>query len=114
MTVMEVELMDIKARLARLEATVTRLVGQPAPPLRSAPKRRRSVVSFATEEPMDNEELLTRLKADGFIRDLTQEERKLAAEWDALREEEKEALRLALDNLPPGPMVSDIIIENRR
>jgi len=114
MTVLEVELMDIKARLARLEAMVTRLADQPAGPVRSTPKRKQPVTPLAAEEPMTPEELIARLKADGVIRDLTPDERKLAAEWDALPEEEKEAVRTALDNLPPGPMVSDIIIDNRR
>lgn len=110
MTVLEAELVDIKARLARLEATVITLAPRPGPTRR----KRTSTRSVVADRPMTSEEVLARLKADGLIRDVTPEERKLASEWDALPEEEKEAVRMALDNLPPGPMVSDIIIENRR
>lgn len=110
MTVLEAELVDIKARLARLEATVIAL----APRSVTARRKRSNMASIATAEPMTSEEIFAQLKADGLIRDLTPGERKLASEWDALPEEEKKAVRMALDNLPPGPMVSDIIIENRR
>jgi hypothetical protein len=37
-----------------------------------------------------------------------------AQRWEALSEEEKQAIQWELDHLPPGPMASDIIIENRR
>jgi len=114
MTVLEVELMDIKERLARLEVTVTRLADQPARPVRSASKRKQPVMPSAAEEPMTPEEIIARLKADGLIIDPPQMIREAAAEWEALSLEEKAAVRDALDNLPPGPMASDIIIENRR
>lgn len=110
MTVLEAELVDIRARLAWLEATVTTLMPRPVTARRKRPNTRFVV----TDRAMTSEEVVARLKADGLIRDLTPEERKLASEWDALPEEEKKAVRVALDNLPPGPMVSDIIIENRR
>jgi hypothetical protein len=109
MTVLEIELVEMKARLARLEAIVTTLTPRPV-----ARRKQTSTRSVVTDRPMTSEEVLAQLKAEGLIRDLTPEERKLASEWDALPEEEKEAVRATLDNLPPGPMVSDIIIENRR
>ena len=84
MTAMEVELMDIKARLARLEATVTRLAGQPAPSLRITPRRKRPVMSSAVEEPLTDEEVIALLKADGLITDPAPMVREAAAEWEAL------------------------------
>ncbi len=100
MTTLELELVEIKARVERLEATVRRLAGdehKTAPPV----------------EPPDREQLLERLKAEKLVRDPTPEERRLAAEWDALPEGEKQAIRRELDHLPPGPMASDIVVENR-
>jgi len=54
------------------------------------------------------------MRAQGLIREPTAEERRLGAEWRALSQEEKQAVIWELDHLPPGPMASDIIIENRR
>lgn len=113
MTALETELVEIKARLTRLEATVTALAPRSVI-ARRRPTNTRSIVTDEPMEPITAEEVFARFKADGLIRDLTPEEHKLASEWDALPEEEKEAVRMALDNLPPGPWVSDIIIENRR
>ena len=103
MTTMELELVDLQARVERLEETVRRLTGGEL-----------QVALPAPGEPIDQEQLIIWLKAEGLVRDPTPEERRLAAEWDVLLEEEKKAIRWELDHLPPGPMVSDIIIENRR
>lgn len=100
---LEFEMVELKARVEQLEGDVRRL--------RSGAPR---VEPPSPEEPVDREQLIAWLKYEGLIRDPTPEERRLAAEWDALPEEEKEAVREELDNLPPGPMVSDIVIENRR
>ncbi|MGH2594327.1 MAG: hypothetical protein ACRDGG_12520 [Anaerolineae bacterium] len=102
MTALELEVVELKKRVARLESTVRRLTGKTQP------------ASPAPGEPLDREELLTWLKAEGLIREPTPEEQRLGAEWEALPEEEKQAILWELDHLPPGPMVSDIIIENRR
>ncbi len=74
-------------------------------------------------EPIDQEEVeglsereqvLAELKAEGLIRDPTPEERAHAEQWRALPEDEKQAVIQAMQNLGPGPMLSDIIIQNRR
>ena len=109
MTVLEAELVDIKARLARLEAAVSTLSPRPA-----ASRRQRAAASSDEVASISNEELLARLKADGLIVDPPLMIREAAAEWEALSSDEKAAVQHALDNLPPGPMASDIIIENRR
>jgi hypothetical protein len=102
MTILELELAELKTRVERLEATVHSLTGserQVEPP---------------PAEPLDPEQLQVWLKAEGLIREPTPEEQRLAAEWDALPEEEKEAIHSELNHLSLGPMASDIIIENRR
>lgn len=60
------------------------------------------------------ERVLAELKAEGLIRDLTPQERAAAAQWEALPEEEKEAVIQELRNLELEPMLSEIIIQNRR
>ena len=57
--------------------------------------------------------LIAWLKAEGLVRDPTPEEQRLASEWQSLPDEEKQVIQRQLDCLPPGPMVSDLIIENR-
>ena len=99
----ELELINIRTRLEQLERQVQRLAGEEpevTPPTPGVPPDPRYVLAW--------------LRAQGLIREPTPEERRLAAEWDALPEEAKEAIRWELDHLPPGPMASDIIIENRR
>ncbi|HID87684.1 MAG TPA: hypothetical protein EYP55_09965 [Anaerolineae bacterium] len=103
MAVLEQELVDLKARVERLEAKVRQLAGD-----------RREVAPPAPGEPLDQEQLLAWLKAEGLIRDPTPEERRLAAEWDALPEEEKEAHIRFMRSLVLDPPLSQIIIENRR
>jgi len=103
MTTLELELVDLKARVERLETKVRRLTGEEpevAPP--------------APGEPIDPEQLIAWLKAEGLVVDPPPMARVHAERWRALPEEEKEAIRWELDHLPPGPMASDIVIENRR
>ena len=68
----------------------------------------------ALEMEMNRDKLLDWLKAEGVVRDPTPRERQLAAEWSALPEEERQAIRRELDHLPPGPMASDVVLGNRR
>ncbi len=103
MEAIERELLEIRARLDRLEQRVRQLE-------REEPE----IPPPTPGVPPDPQRLLAWLRAQGLIREPTPEERRLAAEWDALPEEVKEAIRWELDHLPPGPMASDIIIENRR
>jgi hypothetical protein len=49
-----------------------------------------------------------------MISDPSPLEQEAAERWQALPEEEKQRLRFELDHLPPGPMVSDIVIDQRR
>jgi len=64
--------------------------------------------------PPDPQRLLAWLRAQGLIREPTPEERQLAAEWDALPEEEKEAHIRLMRSLVLDPPLSQIIIDNRR
>ena len=66
------------------------------------------------ESLSEREQLLVELKAEGLIRDLTPAERALAAEWDALPEDEKEAHIRLMNSLVLDPPLSQIIIKGRR
>ena len=101
MATIEVELTKLKQRVEQLESTVHRLT------------REEHAQTISTPQSLDPVALIALLKAEGVIREPTLEELRLAAKWENLPEEEKQAIRWELDHLPPGPMASDIIIENR-
>jgi hypothetical protein len=63
-------------------------------------------------EPPDPKRLLAWLKAEGVIRAPTPQEHRLAAEWDALPEDEKQAHVQFMHNLQLDPPLSEIIIQN--
>lgn len=97
------ELVQLKGRVERLEASVRRLAD-------TEPE----VEPPQPGEPLDQEKLLAWLKAEGLVIEPPPVVQAHAERWRALPEEEKQAIRRELDHLPPGPMASDIIIENRR
>lgn len=103
MTILGQELVELKVRVERLETTVSRLASD-----------RHKVAPTAPGELLDQEQFLAWLKAEGLIVDPPPIARVHAERWRALPEEEKQAIRWELDHLPPGPMASDIVIENRR
>lgn len=103
MTTLEKELVELKIRIERLEATVHRLLDEETHVLQPTPG-----------EPLDQAQLLAWLKAQGLIREPTPKERRLAAEWDALPEEEKQIHIRLMDSLVLDPLLSQIISENRR
>ena len=103
MKAIERELLEIRARLDRLEQRVRQLAGEEmeiSPPMPGTPPDPRHVLAW--------------LRAQGLIREPTPEERQLAAEWDALPEEEKEAHIRLMRSLVLDPPLSQIIIDNRR
>lgn len=110
MATVENELNELKRRVEQLEASLQQI----------ARKVEFDQLPLAVAEPakspadMNRVELHAWLLAAGLIREATPQEKLAAAEWAALSEEEKTAVRWELDHLPPGPMVSDIVIENRR
>jgi hypothetical protein len=102
-TTLEQEVMDLKTRLAHLEAVVRRLAGN----------------TSQTREPvpttsLDPAELLAWLKAHGLVRDPTAEECRVAAECDALSDEDKQAHITFMQQLVLDPPLSQILIEQRR
>lgn len=103
MATTEREVVALKERVERLEAIVHRLVGD-------APQ---GTVSVSGKVP-DQDQLLPWLKTQGLIREPTAEECRLAAEWDALPEEEKQAHIHFMHSLALDPPLSQIIIEQRR
>lgn len=102
MTILEQELVELKTRVEWLEATVRRLVSD-----------RHKVARSAPSESLDKKQLLAWLKAEGLIVEPPSVAQAHAKRWRALSEEEKQTIRWELDHLPPGPMASDIVIENR-
>ena len=103
MTNVEVELAALKARVEHLEATVRHLAGD-----------EQTVEALVTGQSPSREQLLAWLKARGVIVELPPEARATAERWRALPEAERQAIQWELDHLPPGPLASEIIIENRR
>lgn len=100
MATLEVELVELKQRIERLESAVYQVIA------------RRPQAS--SDPSIEQDGLMGWLKAEGLVRDPTPEEQRLANEWEDLSEEGKQTVQWELDHLPPGPLVSDIIIENRR
>jgi hypothetical protein len=103
MATLEQEVQDLKTRLTRLEAVLSRLV-------RAAPQ----VGGPGERAPQDQTALRAWLKTQGLVRDPTDEERREAAVWDALSEEEQEAHRAFMHRLVLEPPFSQILIEQRR
>ena len=103
MATLEQEVMDLKTRLARLEAVVHHLVND-------TPQARGPVPAAS----LDQAQLLAWLKAHSLVRDPTAEECRVAAEWDALSDEDKQAHIDSIQQLDLDPPLSDIIIEQRR
>lgn len=62
----------------------------------------------------EKERVLTLLRAEGVIVEPGPRTKALAAEWEALSEEEKRAHRELMDSLKLDPPLSQIITDNRR
>jgi hypothetical protein len=110
MATVESELNELKQRIEQLESglrQIARKVDFDQLPL---------AVAAPAKAPADmtRAELHAWLLAAGLIVEPPPEVRRRAQAWEVLSEEEKAAVRWELDHLPPGPMASDIIIENRR
>jgi hypothetical protein len=103
MATLEQEVMDLKARLARLEAVIQRMISDTPQAERPGPTA-----------PRDETQLLAWLKAHGLVRDPTAEECREAAEWDALSDEDKQAHSDSMQRLVLDPPLSQVIIEQRR
>ena len=110
MATVESELDELKQRIEQLESGMRQIARQAnfaELPLAVMPPAK-------SPADMTRAELHAWLLAAGLIRKPTPQEQQAAAKWAALSEEERAATGWELDHLPPGPMVSDIIIENRR
>jgi len=102
MTPWEQELGELKARVERLETIVRQLANE-----------ERQMTPLAPNQLSDQAQVLAWLKADGLVRDPTPEERRLAAEWDSLPEEEKQTHIRSMHDLALAPPLSQTILENR-
>ena len=103
MTVIEMELAELRRRVERLEEAMRRLEGDG-----------HRTEALALEGLSERERLLAELKAEGLIRDPTPYERRLAAEWDSLSEDEKHSQTQMMHSLVLDPPLSDIILQNRQ
>ena len=95
----EEEVAILRTRLEKLEATVNRLMTRAAPEV--------------PPEPSTNPQLRDWLMRQGVSSPPSSLEHAAAERWHTLPDEEKKRVRSELDALPPGPMVSDIVIEQR-
>lgn len=102
MSTWEQELGELKVRVERLETTVRQLADTV-----------QAVTSPEPDQAADQEQILTWLKTEGLVRNPTVEEHRLAAGWDALPEEEKQAHLRFMRSLLLDPPLSQIIIESR-
>ena len=100
---LEEEVVALKSRLERLEATVHRLLEGTA-----------SVAALGPDAPFDDTRLRAWLQAQGVISNPSPLEQAAAERWHALPEEEQRRLRAELERPSAGPMISDIVIEQRR
>ena len=100
---LEEEIVTLKMRLDRSEATVQQLAEE------ASEEDVRPL-----DEPLSPQQLRAWLKARGLTGELPPMAYAHAERWRNLPEEEKQAIREELDHLPAGPMVSDIVIDNRR
>jgi hypothetical protein len=96
------EVKDLKIRLARLEAIIQRLVPDTPP-----------TEEVGTLAPLDQTQLVAWLKRQGLARDPTAEERRVAAEWEALPEHDKQTHIAAMHNLHLNPLLSEILMAQR-
>lgn len=99
---LEMEVAEIKTRLVDVERTVRERLGAldaTPPPLKL---------------PLSDDELLNLLRGQGLVIDPPSQTMDHARRWRTLSDAEKQAVLWELDHLPPGPMVSDIVIEGRR
>ena len=103
MTTLEQEVMDVKTRLEHLEAVIRRLTGDTHQAGTPVPTM-----------PLDQTELLAWLKAHGLVRAPTAEECRVAAEWDALSDEDKQAHIDNMQHLVLDPPLSQLLIAQRR
>ena len=110
MATVENELNELKRRVEQLEASLQQI----------ARKVDFDQLPLAVAEPakspadMTRAELHAWLLEQGLIVEPPPEVQARAQAWAILPDKDKAAVQQALDHLPPGPMVSDIIIENRR
>ena len=103
MSIWEQELGDLKIRVERLETTVRHLKDNPQP-----------VPSTEPGQLANQEQILAWLNAEGLVRHPTSEEQRLASEWDALPEEEKQEHVRVMRSLRLDPPLSQVISESRR
>jgi hypothetical protein len=112
MATIDSELNELRRRVEQLETGLRQIAHKVDFDPRSVPL----AVAKPAKSPADmtRAELHVWLLEQGLIIEPSPEVQAHAQAWAALSAEEQAAVRWGLDHLPPGPMVSDIIIQNRR
>lgn len=99
---LEMEVAELKTRLRRVERTLRE--EDESGPLLFPPQ----------ELPVNDEDLLDWLLDQGLTVAPTPDDKRLAAQWDRLPDDEKDAHVRLMHGLALVPALSEIIIENRR
>jgi hypothetical protein len=104
MTTLELamEVAEIKTRLVDVERIVRERLGA------------LDATSPPSKLPLSNDELLKWLRGQGLVIDPPSQAVDHARRWRTLSDAERQAVLWELDHLPPGPMISDIVIEGRQ
>lgn len=105
MAVTATDLKKLQRQLEQLQKRVERLESDKE--VEPAPTRQ------ALRPLSSNKEIIAYLKEVGVIRDLTEEEKKLAAEWHALPQKEKDEVNQALSEIRLDQTVAELIAEVR-
>jgi hypothetical protein len=104
----------LSKRVANLEKTVVKLqleIHSFDPQVSEIPPE----LSIPLEDPVaEKERILALLRAKGVIVEPGPRTKALAAEWEALSDEEKRAHREFMDSLRLDPPLSQIVMDNRR
>lgn len=103
------EIKQLQKRVAKLETTRNRARAV-------TQKRGKRVVPrkpTATRPLKSNKEIIALLKSKGLIRDLTEQEKKLAAEWRALSPQEKQETNRELRSIRLDQTIAELVAEMR-
>jgi len=104
MTVLELkaEVSMIKTRLHQIEMALEQR------------KSTNPTQAAETDQFASDDDIIAWMRDQGLIVDPPFEALPHAERWQDMADQEKQAILWELDHLPPGPMVSDIIIQTRR
>lgn len=109
------ELKKLQRDMRQLQKRVAKLEAQKNTGRAALHQRARTAPRRAVPPPTlkTNKEIIAFLKSQGVMRDLTDQEKKLAAEWRALSPHEKEKVNREVRNIRLDQTVAELIAEVR-